>query len=62
MFAITMLWIWKWRCAYVFRQEQLEERVKIQHIYRYLDQILVAFKVQHQSCLSNSGKVLKLIS
>ena len=44
MFAITVWWLWKWRCAFVFRQEQLDEKMKIQHLYRYLDQFLLLSK------------------
>ena len=62
MFAIMVWWLWKWRCAFVFRHKQLDEMVKIQHLYRYLDQILVAFKIQQQSFFSTSGRTLKLIS
>ena len=46
----------------VFHQEKIDERMKIQHLYRYLNQCLIAFNVQQTSLLSSRGRILKLIS
>lgn len=62
MFASTVWKLWKWRCAFVFNQEKLDEMAKIQILCRYVNQSLDAFKVQQKTLLHNNGSILKFIS